>query len=488
MAVALYPAGETHARALTDQGQVDETSDWSFDAADGDAILGDPPDWDRYGSWHLGHDADQSRETKAAWSYPFGKQGKLYRSALRAIRSRASQQNETAIADAAGALLDALDAKTAQNRVQRPPAAAFARAGGAARPWYRFANAAEDPATVDVHIIDFIGDWIDDAFNKMDGVTLGVTARAFVDDLAKLPDAVRTLRVHINSPGGDVQGAVNIANALRDQTMSKGRRVETIVDGMAASAASIVMMAGQSVTVADNAIVMIHNPWTIALGDAGEMRKTAAVLDAVRGQIIRSYQWHSSLSAEALGALMDAETWLDADEAIAKGLATDKVAGLAAAGSLDPRALATLQVPARFQARVAALGPTPPAAADPIEVIAAVEAAGLGPALARELVAAKLPLADVQARLATATASRDATETRAREIRALCATAKLPGLADTLVASQLRLDDVRTHLATVTALLDRVEIDSHVSPDPNRTRGQVINIREVYAQRNGLVQ
>jgi ATP-dependent protease ClpP protease subunit len=75
----------------------------------------------------------------------------------------------------------------------------------------------------------------------------GVTARAFVDALAALPDTVKNIQLHINSPGGDVWGAVNIANALARPAVSKGRTVTTIVDGLAASAASIIAMAGSTV-------------------------------------------------------------------------------------------------------------------------------------------------------------------------------------------------------------------------------------------------
>src|SRR5687767_1079301 len=133
-----------------------------------------------------------------------------------------------------------------------------------ARTWYRVENAA-DPSIADIYIVDIIGGWIDEWFGDSQGI---LTAKQFLNDLAKLPEAVKTLRIHVNSPGGDVFGAVQIANALRDQQTSKNRSVDTINEGLAASAASIILMAGKTVTMADNALTMIHNPWSIGIGEA----------------------------------------------------------------------------------------------------------------------------------------------------------------------------------------------------------------------------
>ncbi len=358
-----------------------------------------------------------------------------------------------------------------------------------ARQWYRFEMAAADPAVADIHIIDFIGDWIDELINEIYSIKATLTAKAFVDLLSKLPDAVKTIRVHINSPGGDVFAAVNIANALREQQTSKARAVETIVEGLAASAASIIMMAGQKVTMADNALVMVHNPWTIAVGNSADMRKSADTLDTIRKAIVATYQWHSSLKDAEIIALMDAETWMSADEAIANGLATEKVSGLKAAASIDLRSFATLKVPDQFKARCQELvkkDPPAPAAASAIDVLTAVEAAGLGTACARDLVAAALPIDQVNARIATASAARAQAATRATEIRALCATAKLTELADGYIAGAMASADVRAHLTTVTAKMDRAEIDGGINPDQRSRQKPTIDVAAVYATRNSL--
>lgn len=225
-------------------------------------------------------------------------------------------------------------------------------------PWYRFDNAAANPRVIDINIIDYIGGWGDEMFGD------SVTAKTFVAELAKIPDTVKTIRLHINSPGGDVFSAVNIANALRDQRVSKNRSVEVIIEGLAASAASIVIMAGSTIRIADNALVMIHNPMTFSAGDSKDMRSTADELDKVRSVIIATYRWRSLLSEAQLGELMDATTWMDADEALTNGFATEKIKGMKAAATYNPEVLAKLDIPDRYRTRLterrpAALGTRP---------------------------------------------------------------------------------------------------------------------------------
>ena len=346
--------------------------------------------------------------------------------------------------------------------------------------WYRIAAAADDPTVVDIHIIDFIGDWIDDYWG------FGVTAKAFVDQISKLAETVRTIRVHINSPGGDIFAAVNIANVLRDQQVSKGRAVITIVDGLAASSASIVMMAGSPVRIADNAMVMVHNPWTIGIGNAAEMRKLADDLDQVRKTIVATYKWQSKLSDDELIALMDAQTWMDADEAIANGFATEKIEGLKAAASLDPRAVAKLTIPDKYRARVTALLKPPPeppttaAAEDVLRVCRDGECLDL----AEGLIAAKATLEDARMRIATERQRRTEALARATQIRGLCLNAKLPELADGYIKGAMPLEAIRAQLTVLTAKLDRIEIDGSLPADQGARSPVRIDTAAIYAARN----
>ena len=108
MAVELNGTAESHARSLIKSGKIDKTSSWSMSADDENAILG-TDNWTTYASWHLGIDRSATDKTKARYKYPFGKSGKVYRSALTAIRQRAGQQDASSIFDAAGRLLDLVD-------------------------------------------------------------------------------------------------------------------------------------------------------------------------------------------------------------------------------------------------------------------------------------------------------------------------------------------------------------------------------------------
>ena len=344
--------------------------------------------------------------------------------------------------------------------------------------WFRFDNAANDPSTVDIHIIDFIGGWIDDMLNRLFNEEIGITARAFVEQLAALPDAVKTINVHINSPGGDVQGGINIANALRQQT-TQGRTVNTYIDGIAASIASVIAMAGQKVYIADNALVMIHDPWMVAVGDEAEFTKALEILETVKGQTIATYQWHSKLPAEQIAKLMTAETWMDADEAIAKGFATDKVQGLKAAASITRASLKALKVPDQHRARVEAFcqpAAVQPAPAPAAEVTRLCAEAGAPSAFIADLVAANLPIDQAKARIAADKATRDAEAQQARQdreaaearesaIRGACAVAKAPEFADTLVKSGMSVADVKAHLVVLKARLDAVTVDGSLHPD-----------------------
>lgn len=128
--------------------------------------------------------------------------------------------------------------------------------------------------------------------------------------------------VRINSPGGDVFDGFAIYNLLKQHPA----RIKVKVDGLAASAASVVAMAGDEIEIADNALMMIHNPWTMAVGDAETMIETAALLEKVKGSIVTTYKARAKLSEDEIVALMNSETWFDAGGAIEAGLA-DRTAG-----------------------------------------------------------------------------------------------------------------------------------------------------------------
>lgn len=129
--------------------------------------------------------------------------------------------------------------------------------------------------------------------------------------------------VRINSPGGDVMDGNAIFNALRDHHA----KVETRVEGLAASIASVIALAGDKVVMQENAFMMIHNSWTFAMGGAADLEHTAAVLRKIDDNLIATYKAKTGLSAEELSAMTDAETWMTADEAVDFGFADEVKAG-----------------------------------------------------------------------------------------------------------------------------------------------------------------
>lgn len=183
--------------------------------------------------------------------------------------------------------------------------------------WFRIQNAASSEATV------YIYDEIDSYF--------GVDAQEFVRALADIKAS--TIHVRINSPGGSVFDGVTIYNALRRHPA----QVLTHVDGLAASAASIVALAGDRVIMGAGTFLMIHNAWGIAIGDATEMRNMADMLDKINGSLVGIYATKTGMSPDDVQELMDAETWLTADEAIEQGFAdeTEDAAGVSNAFDLS---------------------------------------------------------------------------------------------------------------------------------------------------------
>lgn len=138
------------------------------------------------------------------------------------------------------------------------------------------------------------------------------------------------ITVWINSPGGDCVAAAQIYNMLMDY---KGN-VTVKIDGIAASAASVIAMAGTKVLVSPVSMMMIHNPATIAFGDSAEMQKAVAMLSEVKESIINAYEIKTGLSRAKLSHLMDAETWMDANKAMELGFA-DGIFGRAGEDSED---------------------------------------------------------------------------------------------------------------------------------------------------------
>lgn len=142
-----------------------------------------------------------------------------------------------------------------------------------------------------------------------------VTPKQFAADLDALGD-IDILNVYINSPGGDVFAGQSIYSMLKRHKA----QVHVYIDGLAASIASLVAMAGDTITMPANAMMMVHMPWTFAVGNAAEFRKLADDLDKIGEAMVVTYEGRSALTHDEVVALLEAETWLTAQDCLDRGL------------------------------------------------------------------------------------------------------------------------------------------------------------------------
>ena len=180
--------------------------------------------------------------------------------------------------------------------------------------WYAF-KPSNEIGEVELSIYDEIG-------------SFGVGAKEFIADLKKYKD--QHVHVRINSPGGEIVQGTAIFNALKRHTAG----VTVHIDALAASMASVIAMAGNPVFMSDNALLMIHNPWTIAAGESDDLRKQADLLDTMKSNLVRAYTTKSGLPEEDVRSMMDAETWMGATEAAALGFIDAIEDGIPAAASV----------------------------------------------------------------------------------------------------------------------------------------------------------
>ncbi len=263
------------------------------------------------------------------------------------------------------------------------------------RTWFSIRALADD--TAEVSIYDAIGLW-------------GVSASDFVSALKDV--AGKALTVRINSPGGAITEGTAIFNALKRHD----GEVTTCIDGLAASMASYVALAGSRVCMAENAFFMIHNPQWGAQGDADELRSAANVLDKMKATLVNVYAAKTGMDDDDIGDLMDAETWLTAAEAKEKGFIDEITEPIEAVALFDPSALKA------FRKLPSALAPVDrPATAMSTETLQATIAdltRQLAEMTSRHAAAAQqaqtnfASLTEARAQLATLTTERDTAQAR----------------------------------------------------------------------------
>jgi ATP-dependent Clp protease, protease subunit len=386
--------------------------------------------------------------------------------------------------------------------------------------WYQFR--AQAKGATEIAIYDEIG-------------AFGMPAKAFLDELKAL-GPVTELSVRINSPGGSVFDGLAIYNALKRHEA----RVTVWIDGIAASIASMIAMAGDEVVMPENAMLMLHDPSGLVMGTASDMRAMAEALDKMKAGLVAAYRYKSGSDDAEIEALMAAETWLSAQEAVALGLAdrVDEPVRMAAqfdlsrfrnappqlaailtsstsqenlmsdAQKTNPRKSdavdATAADAAATEARSKQIAPAdcnrPSEAADPASAPAAtverpqVTAAAHGAAGADQArLAAPAAAAQSTAQVidldAVRADERKATLAYVAEVHELCALAGRGDLAASLVAKATPVDQVRRALLEARAAEDEATaIRSQVRPATVEPAQPAIDTAAIYAARNQNVR
>ncbi|SMH50961.1 head maturation protease, ClpP-related [Maritimibacter sp. HL-12] len=287
----------------------------------------------------------------------------------------------------------------------------------------------------------------------------GVSAKGFLAELGALPDDA-PIDLRLNSPGGSVFDAVAIFNALQRHEGN----ITVWIDGIAASAASYIAMAGDEIVMPENAFLIIHDPSGLVMGTAADMRDMAGTLDKIAASMLRGYAAKSGKPEEDIAALMATETWFDAADALAAGLAT--------------RIAEPVRIAARFE--IAQFRNAPPGlveaveAAEPEEAATGSDIVGDANDVAPAVDPTPPPEADEpDSTVAAANTAPDASAIRAeaiahaRAVIDLCRLAGQPQMAGRFLEEDASLDRVRASLLAAKAEASP-QINPH-HPQPGRS-------------------
>lgn len=332
------------------------------------------------------------------------------------------------------------------------------------RTWYNFKQTDTDPAVLS--IFDDIG-------------AFGVSAKSFLNDLASAQGD--SVRVEINSPGGDVFAGLAIYNGLRNS----GKKVNVRVLGLAASAASLVAMAGDTIEMPENSFMMVHNPWGFAIGGASDMRDTADMLDKLGASLASTYAKRTGKSAEEIAALLDAETWMSAAEAVDAGFATAVISEVPVKAAFDldrlPANVRAAYASAKASAPTPAPTPAPaPAPAPAPEDNPAENKPEASAVTLADTIESQAAAADLKAFAAVfaADASLDTQDkiaariAEAREINALCKLAGFPEEAAGLIKAKANIPDARAKLLAKLSDSDEIDTAPRLKREPQNQGAQ----------------
>jgi len=349
--------------------------------------------------------------------------------------------------------------------------------------WYSIQAAGEEGGKpIEVYIYGEIGFW-------------GVTSGDFIRDLKEIDDGVSEVLVHFDTVGGDLFDGIAIHNTLR----ALGERCTGQIDGACFSAGSVAVCGAHKVRMADNAMFMIHNPWTFMAGDSDELRKMADMMDKAFEGIVASYQ-HRSLNIDdaELRRMINDTTWLTASEAMTHGFVDEvfgEVAPLvnnAALGKILNRYRNVPEAALRLVGEVEPAptpdpDPTPDPEPDPVPTTP--EAAELAAKLAADCAQAGLSNCVSYLIKASALASAEAVQAhfnRAKDVRAACLVANRPDDAQALIEAGLTTEQAKAKLfEKLAANSSQVEISNlpPVDDGPQASAHQPPTASEVYARR-----
>ena len=313
------------------------------------------------------------------------------------------------------------------------------------RAWYTLKNQSGQPA--ELLIYDVIGDWA------------GLSARQLVNTLKDI-DA-DNITVRINSPGGSVFDGIAIYNSLRHHKA----KIHVQIEGLAASIASVIAMAGDTVHMAENALLMIHNPFGWVGGDAEELRKMADMLDKTTEVIAQTYGSRCGQALDTIKQMMDEETWFTAAEAKDNGLIdeVDKPMQIAASFDLSGFARPPQQETPESKEETGVHA---------LSVMMLCNQAGY-PEMAEQFVRQQLGIEEVKARL-----------TECETIKSLCAAAHCPDRASAYIQSGKSEEQVRNTLFELITQDDH-SIDNTLTPNQQeQTIKPLVDTQAVYRKRN----
>lgn len=312
--------------------------------------------------------------------------------------------------------------------------------------WFTIKALANDAA--EISIFDEIGFW-------------GVTAKDFINEFRTL--SAKSITVLINSPGGSVFDGLAIYNVLRQSNAE----ITVKVMGVAASAASFIAMAGKKIVMPKNAFMMVHNPMGGVFGNADELREWADTLDKIGASMIGIYVARTGKSEDEVKALLDAETWMTADEAVALGFADEIAPEMKMAALFETERLPE-NIRALFEAKPSESATTAPASAPAPQAVEPLAAQ-------IESLAKAAGFEDFAGLFATEAKTLDdakAAIDAAREIRSLCAVARMKDKSDGFIRARKSVSEVREALFAALASNDE---RTHTDTSMRNTNSPVQN-------------